>query len=413
MFARNVAEQLLQQQSQQHEQSTKEKALGVGGFVSRFRQQSALSASNVPPPAPASSLEPPKLTSSASSASLPAPHILQRPSSEGSSKVPSPEELEMFEAMVRDRMSTHAYLPSLTQSDIRRFLIANRNSPVNALKQLQTTLDWRAAINFNAILSEDFSDLEATRKLTIDSTDLQQNAVMVWQQHRHHPVSPSTATSTASPSLAATPRTTVSTRGEAKDLTAASAPETAAAAAVARNVRFFVYTIERAKQAHRVRPDNKITVIVDRTHMSPANYDQPLGKAILAILPHYPDLFDSYYVFPRNALLMVAWKLTRVFLDPLTVAKIRLLAESEVPKVLGEILSKQELLVRYGGEKDDQAGSSLANSALSSDLKDSMGSGTPKLEDEGDDDDDFIDANDGRQSFDLANVGEKKIPCVP
>ncbi|KAJ3354922.1 hypothetical protein HDU83_004330 [Entophlyctis luteolus] len=417
-FASILKDDLTTKRCLQHR--AKGATLGIAEFTGRFRQQSVMSAADAPPGA--NTLEPPKLTSTGSSASLPAPNSLHRLASDGGSKIPTTEELEAFEAMVKERMRGHPYLPSLSQTDMRRFLVAHRNSPLHALKQLHTTLEWRASVNFNSILSEDFSDLEATRKLTIESTDVHQNAVMIWQQYRHHPATAAALTAgdaSVNSSLDVTPRTKVASsstmtswKPDGKDTSAEAALEaqetaTAAAAAVARNVRFFVYTIERAKLAHRVRPDNKITVIVDRLHMSPANYDQPLGKAILAVLPHYPDLFDAYYVFPRNALLMVAWKLTKVFLDSATVSKIHLLSEAEIPKILGEVVSKHELLTRYGGEKQDDAGHLFALSPNGTGATD--GSTTPALQDDGDEVEDLTDAHQSRQSFGSIRTGDKKL----
>ncbi|KAJ3121765.1 hypothetical protein HK100_012243 [Physocladia obscura] len=308
---------------------------------------------------------------------------LQRPASDGSSKMPSSDELVAFVAFAKDRLKNHEYLSSMLDADIKRFLVAHRNNQANALKQLQATLDWRASINFNSILSEDFSDLEATHKLTIDSTDKQQNAVMIWQQYRHTPLptslqqtqqatppnqaSNSSFLSAPTPQSASSSRTpSIASRAESTKTVSKSSEKDALAAAVsltmARNLRFFVYTIERAKKTHRLRADNRLTVIIDRSGMTPVNYDQPLGKAIITVMPHYPDLFDAYYVFPRNAVLNLAWKVTRVFLDPVTVARIRLLTDAEVPKVLGEIIDKSELLVRYGGNKvvkDEDGGGNI------------------------------------------------------
>ncbi|KAJ3211763.1 hypothetical protein HDU82_005007 [Entophlyctis luteolus] len=376
-FASILKDDLTTKRCLQHR--AKGATLGIAEFTGRFRQQSVMSAADAPPGA--NTLEPPKLTSTGSSASLPAPNSLHRLASDGGSKIPTTEELEAFEAM-----------------------------------------EWRASVNFNSILSEDFSDLEATRKLTIESTDVHQNAVMIWQQYRHHPATAAALTAgdaSVNSSLDVKPRTKVASsstmtswKPDGKDTSAEAALEaqetaTAAAAAVARNVRFFVYTIERAKLAHRVRPDNKITVIVDRLHMSPANYDQPLGKAILAVLPHYPDLFDAYYVFPRNALLMVAWKLTKVFLDSATVSKIHLLSEAEIPKILGEVVSKHELLTRYGGERQDDAGHLFALSPNGTGATD--GSTTPALQDDGDEVEDLTDAHQSRQSFGSIRTGDKKL----
>ncbi|KAJ3064463.1 hypothetical protein HDU98_012140 [Podochytrium sp. JEL0797] len=335
---------------------------------------------------------------SGSALNLP-PQQLQRPASEGSSRAPSPDELEAFVVLVKDRLKAHSYLPTMPDVDIKRFLVAHRNNQANALKQVHATLDWRHNFNFNSILTEDFSDLEATGKLTIDSTDFQQNAVMVWQQHLHTPLLPPSSSSAVSPSSSTiTSATASSSFSTATATTTASRKEDKEALLLSteKNLRFFVYTIERAKQTHRLRPDNKLTVLVDRLGMTPINYDQPLGKAIVGVMQHYPDLFEAYYVFPKNAMLMVAWKLTRVFLDPVTVARIKLLGEAEVKSVLVGVMAKGELLVRYGGEKGGGEEVGAASVEKGCVVGRGVGSGAGvdiSVEDADDEEDEFLDAD--------------------
>ncbi|KAI8620115.1 hypothetical protein BC830DRAFT_1100687 [Chytriomyces sp. MP71] len=294
-------------------------------------------------------------------------------------------DFESFAANVNTKLKGHPYISSLTDTEIRRFLIAHRNNANHALKHIQMTLDWRNTINYNSILSEDFSDLEATGKLTIECTDSQQNAIMIWQQNRHIPLPGTTASNGSSITANSAPATPKLSSKETKDAMQAS---------VDRNLRFFIYTILRAHQTHRLRSDNKLVVIIDRIGMTPANYDQPLGKAIIATMVHFPEQFEAYYVFPKNAVLMVAWKVTRVFLDPVTVARIRLLGEGEVKPILGAFVPKEELLVRYGGSKMDPHDDSdvvVVGGGPRSTTHDAVA-----LEDlDNDADDDFVDAADG------------------
>ncbi|KAJ3293045.1 hypothetical protein HDU79_000761 [Rhizoclosmatium sp. JEL0117] len=364
---------------------------------SRFRSRTEVKENQV---GNSSLCEPQK--ESRSGSALPVPSNHQRPASEGSTRAPSPEEQEAFVTVVREKLKSHPYISSLTDLEIKRFLISHRNISANALKQVQATLEWRQSFNFNSILTEDFSDLEATGKLVIDSVDYQQNAIMIWQQHRHVPLPASSVTAAASSNIGTTSASSSSSTPSAQ-LREPSKKEkkeelsAALQASIERNLRFFVYTIERAKQTHRLRSDNKLIVIIDRIGMTPANYDQPLGKAIVSVMPHYPELFESYYVFPKNAMLMVAWKVTRVFLDPVTVARIKLLGEAEVPSVLGDIMDKRELLVRYGGEKvegiAEQTGSSggcvIGTGADSA-------AGDLVVDDVDDDDDEFVDADEAK-----------------
>ncbi|KAJ3224349.1 hypothetical protein HDU81_008617 [Chytriomyces hyalinus] len=302
---------------------------------------------------------------------------------------------EAFVQLVRARLKAHPYLSSLSELDLKRFLVANKGSSNHALKHVQAALDWRNAINYKSILNEDFSDLEATGKLTIESTDSQQNAVMIWQQSRHSPLHTPQPTSSTSGTPTTAPSTPKLSNRESKE-----AAKEAAQAAIDRNLRFFIYTILRAYQTHRLRSDNKLVVVIDRIGMTPANYDQPLGKAIIACMQFFPEQFEAYYVFPKNAVLMVAWKVTRVFLDPVTVARIKLLGEGEVKATLGAIIPKDELLVRYGGTKPDVYDAVAPVPVI--------GSSESPADDDDDDQDDFVDADGTAEEIDFGSVRDGK-----
>ncbi|KAI8838234.1 hypothetical protein BJ741DRAFT_648189 [Chytriomyces cf. hyalinus JEL632] len=316
------------------------------------------------------------------------------PALQSSSSDSEVADAEAFVQLVKARLKAHPYLSSLSELDLKRFLVANKGSSNHALKHVQAALDWRNAINYKSILNEDFSDLEATGKLTIESTDSQQNAVMIWQQSRHSPLPSSQPTSSAAGAPATAPSTPKLSNRESKE---------AAQAAIDRNLRFFIYTILRAYQTHRLRTDNKLVVVIDRIGMTPANYDQPLGKAIIACMQFFPEQFEAYYVFPKNAVLMVAWKVTRVFLDPVTVARIKLLGEGEVKATLGAIIPKDELLVRYGGTKSDVYDAVAPVPAVGS--SENQGA----VDDDDDDQDDFVDADGtAEEMLDLGSVRDGK-----
>ncbi|KAJ3251604.1 hypothetical protein HDU77_005783 [Chytriomyces hyalinus] len=316
------------------------------------------------------------------------------PALQSSSSDSEVADAEAFVQLVKARLKAHPYLSSLSELDLKRFLVANKGSSNHALKHVQAALDWRNAINYKSILDEDFSDLEATGKLTIESTDSQQNAVMIWQQSRHSPLPSSQPASSAAGTPATAPSTPKLSNRESKE---------AAQAAIDRNLRFFIYTILRAYQTHRLRTDNKLVVVIDRIGMTPANYDQPLGKAIIACMQFFPEQFEAYYVFPKNAVLMVAWKVTRVFLDPVTVARIKLLSEGEVKATLGAIIPKDELLVRYGGTKADVYDAVAPVPAVGS--SENQGA----ADDDDDDQDDFVDADGtAEEMLDLGSVRDGK-----
>ncbi|KAJ3245914.1 hypothetical protein HDU78_008250 [Chytriomyces hyalinus] len=305
---------------------------------------------------------------------------------------------ETFVQLVRNRLKAHPCLASMSDLDLKRFHSANKGHSNHALKHVQAALDWRNTVNYNSILNEDFSDLEATGKLTIECTDGQQNAVMIWQQSRHTP-------SPSSPSVPSVAGSAPNTAPSTPKLSHRESKE-AAQAAIDRNLRFFLYTILRAYETHRLRSDNKLVVIIDRIGMTPANYDQPLGKAIIACMQYFPEQFEAYYVFPKNAVLMVAWKVTRVFLDPVTVARIKLLGEGEVKATLGAIIPQNELLVRYGGTKIDPYDAVAPVPIIGS----KTSAGSNQAVDDDDEQDDFVDADDAadEEILDLGSVREGK-----
>ena len=97
-----------------------------------------------------------------------------------------------------------------------------------------------------------------------------------------------------------------------------------------------------------------MTVIIDRTGMTPENTDHLLVKEILSTFqPHFPDRVARAIVFPRNYMLTIGWNLAKIFLDQPTIDKVKMLKEEDVLPCLHEHISLENLFKRYGGTVDD------------------------------------------------------------
>ncbi|KAJ1566848.1 hypothetical protein HK405_008173 [Cladochytrium tenue] len=217
-----------------------------------------------------------------------------------------------FVAVAREKFAQHSMIVGMPDDEICRFLAAHKGAVPAALKQLGATLDWRASYDFNSVVDEDFSDLEASGKLQLRGKDKAGNAILVWRHSRHFPES----------------------------------------STLERDIRFIVHTLEQARRAGA----DRITAIIDRLGMTPANHDTPLIRALLTTFQHhYPDRLARLFVFPKSAVLSMGWKFAKVFIDAATISRIHILGEDEYRACLLQNIDRSDLLERYGGDLVDPA----------------------------------------------------------
>lgn len=190
-------------------------------------------------------------------------------------------ELISYLQTVHTQHSTDPIIKSFTPHHLTSFLTAARTAkatnPISeALKNLQTTLHWRSKNNFFDILSEDFSDLEATQKLYFHPRKSKDGTpILVWRAARHN---------------------------MCKD-----------ESELARTVRFLVSTIENARSSGLLT--QRATILVCRRHIKPENKDPALLKLLLSTFQtHYPEHLEKLYIFPRTVLLSIGWNVAKVFL---------------------------------------------------------------------------------------------------
>ncbi|KAJ3416943.1 hypothetical protein HDV05_008001 [Chytridiales sp. JEL 0842] len=230
-------------------------------------------------------------------------------------------EIAAFIESVREQWKDHALIDTLDDADIERFYRNHRFHSANAMKHIGHTLDWRVSYKWSNILDEDFADISKTGKLSFFGKDKDGVPVMIWRACRHRPT----------------------------DFN------------LERDVRHAIHSFEKAIRDGIVK--DRVTVILDRLHMTQANYDSHLVKTLLAIQHHYPERLDKLFLFPKNMMLSVGLNVARMFVDPVTMGRVHILKEDEVKDVLGRYIDKEYLFEEYGGSCVDPWYASSAKSS--------------------------------------------------
>ncbi|KAJ1560064.1 hypothetical protein HK405_008362 [Cladochytrium tenue] len=271
--------------------------------------QSAAASARAAPPAPEAPL--PASTSSGDEATA-AEYCATSPVARAAGLTPAA--CKAFVETARARFAGHAMMPSMVDKDLWRFLAAQYGNATVALQQVGETLDWRASLRWDTIATDDYADLDAEGKLVIlgdggRGMARDGSTLVVWRHALHQ----------------------------------------AKRTAPARSLRYLVHRLEAAQRRGWIR--DRVTVLVDRIGMNSANHDAGLARAVLAAFAaRYPDRVSRLVVFPRSAVLSVGWKVARGFLDETARARVRIVAERDVKRVLREYVEPAHLPRRYGGE---------------------------------------------------------------
>ncbi|KAJ3333574.1 Motile sperm domain-containing protein 2 [Blyttiomyces sp. JEL0837] len=222
------------------------------------------------------------------------------------------DEFQSFIRAAKDRCHRHPMFYTITDDELKRFLLYQKGNAQAAMKSVMGTLDWKMSYRIDTILEEDFSDMDRCGKLRWCGRDKEGHPIMVWRHIKHFP--------------------------EQFQLE--------------RDVRYIVYCLEKGKESGIIA--DRITVIVDRIGMTQANYDSHLVKILLSIFQHhYPERLAKFYIFPKNVMLTMGWNITKVFLEPHTIARIKILNEEEVQGVLVNDIDRDQLYRRFGGIVED------------------------------------------------------------
>ncbi len=94
-------------------------------------------------------------------------------------------------------------------------------------------------------------------------------------------------------------------------------------------VKFIAFTLETGFAQNII--SDKITFVIDRTGMNTEKTDAKFAAHLIPILQkHYPELLSRMYIFPTNTLFNMMWKMSFMFLDPVTANKIHLVQGNAV-----------------------------------------------------------------------------------
>ncbi|KAI9146087.1 CRAL-TRIO domain-containing protein [Paraphysoderma sedebokerense] len=214
--------------------------------------------------------------------------------------VPDTPAAQEFIAKARndDTITQHELYNRLTDLDIYKFFVGHKLNEKNALEALKKTLDWRKTFNYYNLPNEEFADLEAIGKWYKSGSAKNGTSLFIWRTVLHKPC--------------------------------------ATDEQVQREFRFIMYVL--SKGWFDGTTTDRITVVLDYFDTTFAHKDLALTKiAAVSLSQHFPEVLDEVILVPSNWLVSFLWNTVRLFLDPVTVAKIKLLGSSDAHKTLERI----------------------------------------------------------------------------
>jgi len=116
------------------------------------------------------------------------------------------------------------------------------------------------------------------------------------------------------------------------------------------HMRSVFYLLEFVYAEIMEDPLDRFTIVYNRTHSTPASRDEAWVKNIAKTLAdQYPERMKRAIVVPSNIVFRTIWNIIKHFFDPVTAAKISMIASK---KELLNFIDKDQLLVELGGTDD-------------------------------------------------------------
>ncbi|KND00050.1 uncharacterized protein SPPG_04394 [Spizellomyces punctatus DAOM BR117] len=189
-------------------------------------------------------------------------------------------ELLSFTQKIRQMYGHDPLLKTFSDAHISKFVVGSgafRTREEDAIKALESTLEWRRKNDYDSLFTEDFSDIERTRKLYFHPHPTKDGLpILVWRAARH-----------------------VMCKDEHE---------------LQRTVRYLISVVEKAKKSGKL--DTRLTLLISRLDILPQNKDPALLKLLLSTFQtHYPDHLERLYIFPKTVLLTIGWNVAKVFLS--------------------------------------------------------------------------------------------------
>ena len=155
---------------------------------------------------------------------------------------------------------------------------------------------------------------------------------------------------------------------------------------------------------------DKMSIVFDRTGMKLDKSDLNFAMGILPIFQkHYPEKMSRVYIFPKNTILSMLFKMFSMALKPVTIQRIVLKGG---PECLMEGIGSDNILERYGGSLKERA---VETDKLEKHADNAHDSGVVPTEEESDEE--FVNADED-PSQDLAELELesptfKSVPPLP
>ncbi|TPX68331.1 hypothetical protein SpCBS45565_g03203 [Spizellomyces sp. 'palustris'] len=189
-------------------------------------------------------------------------------------------ELLSFTQKIRQMYGHDPLLKTFSDAHISKFVVGSgafRTREEDAIKALESTLEWRRKNDYDSLFTEDFSDIERTHKLYFHPHQTKDGLpILVWRAARH-----------------------VMCKDEHE---------------LQRTVRYLISVVEKAKKSGKL--DTRLTLLISRMDILPQNKDPALLKLLLSTFQtHYPDHLERLYIFPKTMLLTIGWNVAKVFLS--------------------------------------------------------------------------------------------------
>lgn len=111
-----------------------------------------------------------------------------------------------------------------------------------------------------------------------------------------------------------------------------------------KNLRFVVYTIEKARKISNI---SRITLLMDMNKAKYSKNEVKLAGLLVPLLQkNYPEMLSRCYLFPTNGLFWITYSASKYFLDANTIPKIHL---KDSAASINEWIQRDQFYIRFGG----------------------------------------------------------------
>ncbi|CAN8072591.1 unnamed protein product [Agarophyton chilense] len=221
--------------------------------------------------------------------------------------------LEALKLLIEPQARNEATSKFLTDTTLKRYLVARNDDPSKAFKQISDTLSWRLSYHPQSLYLTHKQSLhheaQSGKMYILPTPDCHGRAIILMR-----------------------PGLENSTNGAA-------------------NIRHLVYTLERASTLSEQRGDGKFIVIVDyftgKISASTCPSLSTMKETTHILQTHYPERLGGMLFYEAPSFFLGLFKMIRPFIDPVTRDKLRFVKRGE--SVEAPFLDWDAIPLKYGG----------------------------------------------------------------